>query len=165
MSKGTRKKYKIQGGFFPFTNKIAQSEAFKRLNPIDVFVLTKYWGKYIPDNKDNLCVTNSEIKNKASSATFSKSKLWARAFGFLYVVQFGRLERNPTILGVCGKWEHLSNHPDKLDRIERLLRRHEKVKRIPIRILKHNMKSNPDKTPSMRRKMLLRKIEHKIFKV
>ena len=165
MNKGARKKYRIQGGFFPFTNKMARSEAFKRLNPIDVFVLTKYWGKYTPDNKDNLCVTNSEIKNKASSATFSKSKLWNRAFGFLYVVQFGRLERNPTILGVCGKWEHLSNHPDKLDRIEKLLRKHEKVKRIPVRILKHSMKSNPEKTPSMRRKMLLRKIEHEIFKV
>ena len=165
MTKKKQKKHKIPGFFFPFTNKMAQSEAFKRLKPYDVFVLAKYWGKYSPDNKDNLCVTNSEVKDKISTATFSKSKLRLRAFGFLYVVQWGRLERNPTILGECGKWKHLSEHPDKLDRKERLLRRHEKVKRIPARILKHNMKSNPEITPSMRRKMILKKIEHEIFRV
>lgn len=165
MAKKTRKTHKIQGGFFPFTNTMAQSEAFMRLNPIDVFVLAKYWGKFTLNNKDNLCVTNTEIKNKLSTATFSKSKLRIRAFGFLYVVQFGRLERNATIMGISGKWEHLSVHPDKLDRIERLLRYHEKVKRIPSRKLKDNKKNNPEKTPSMRRKIVLRQIEHRIFNV
>lgn len=165
MSKKTKNKHKIQGGFFPFTNTIAQCEAFKRLNPIDVYVAAKYWGKYNPYNKDNLCVTYSEVKGKVSTATFSKSKLWIRAFGFFYVVRFGRLERNATVMGICGKWEHLSKCPDKLDRIERLLRRHEGVKRIPARKLKNNKKNNPQKTPLMRRKIVLRMIEHKIFDV
>lgn len=165
MTKRIRKKYKIQGFFFPFTNAMAQSDAFNRLNPIDVFVLSKYWGKYTPNNKDNLSVTNSEIKNKASTATFSKSKLRIRAFGFVYVVKFGRLERNATIFAICGKWEHLSKNPDKLDRIESLLKRHEKVKRIPLRKLEHKKKNNPEKTPSVRRKIVLRMIEHKIFNV
>ncbi len=160
-----KKSYRIKGPFWPFTNKIAESEAFKRLDPFDVFVLAKYWGKYYPDNRDNLCVTNSEIKYKISTATFSKSKLRLRAFGFLYVVRFGRLERNASIFGISGKWESLSKHPDKLDRIERLLSRHEKIKRMPIRKLGYKERNNPEKTPSMRRKITLKKIEHKIFNV
>lgn len=165
MPKKTKSKHKIQGGFFPFTNTIAECEAFKRLNPIDVYVAAKYWGKYNLYNKDNLCVTYSEVKGKVSTATFSKSKLWIRAFGFFYVVRFGRLERNATVMGISGKWEHLIKYLDKLDRIERLLRRHERVKRIPVRKLKNNNKNNPQKTPLMRRKIALRMIEHKIFDV
>lgn len=165
MARGRSKRHRIQGGFFPFTNKMAKSSAFLRLNPIDVYVATKYWGKYIPDNKNDLCVTNSEVKDKISTATFSKSKLRIRAFGFFYVTRFGRLERNATVFGISGKWENLSEQPDKLGRIERLLNRHEKVKRIPVRKLKIKKSNNPEMTPSLRRKMVLRQIEHKIFNV
>jgi len=157
------KSKRINGKFYPWLIEMGNSPAFQRLqnNSDAVNVLTMYINKFSPLNDGkNLCVTYEEAGAKGMSAsTFAKGKLWCTAFGFLHCREFGRLERKPSIYDISTKWRYLSSRPEKLERIEHLLKKHEVILRIQnIKVQDKN--SLPAK---VRKKMSLRRIEKEIL--
>jgi len=166
MSSKKKKTRQINGPFYPWLVEMGNSEAMRRLrkNSEAINVLTMFMTKFTANNGGvNLCVTYKEAAPFISAATFAKAKLWLCAFGFLYCRQYGRLERKRSIYDLIPKWRHLSSQAEKLDRIECLLNRHDRVRRIPIKKIKSKQKSRERISPRARKHAVLWVLEQKIF--
>lgn len=101
-----------------------------RLTPYAVFVLVEFYRKFNGYNRNNLSLTRSDVKGKISSATLSK-KIWELIyFGFIDVIRMGRLERNCTIYALSNRWKTISQDERRLDQIQKLVKRLERIKRI-----------------------------------
>lgn len=141
---------------------MGNSEAMKRLrtNSDAVNAFTLFISKFTMGNGGRgLCVTYGETREFMSAATFAKAKLWCIAFGFLHCKVFGRLERQASIYDLSTKWKHLSRQSEKLDRIERLLKRHDRVKRLSVNMIR----AHGQIPPQTRKRMFLRRIEKQIL--
>ena len=141
---------------------MGKSAAMRRLmkNSKAVNALMMFSTKFTRGNDgQGLCVTYGEALDFMSAATFAKAKLWCIAFGFLHCKVFGRLERQASIYDLSTKWKHLSRQPEKLDRIERLLKRHDRVMRLSV----SKIHAHGQIPPQTRKRMLLRRIEKQIL--
>lgn len=148
----------INGPFYPWMIEMGNSQAMRvlRKNANAVNVFSMFISKYSkPNDGKNLSLTYSEIRGIMSPFTFAKAKFWCTALGFLHCTRFGRLERNASLYDLSSKWKHLSNCPEKLGKIEKLLHRYDKVTRIPAA----KLHGNPDISAKSRKRMCLRRIE------
>lgn len=148
----------IDGPFFPWMIEMGNSQAMRvlRKNANAVNVFSMFISKYSRANDGkNLSLTYSEIRGIMSPFTFAKAKFWCTALGFLHCTRFGRLERNASLYDLSSKWKHLSNCPEKLGKIEKLLNRYDKVTRIPSA----RIRSKTDISGKSRKRMCLRRIE------
>lgn len=139
----------------------SRAMAMLRKNSDAINVLIMFITKYSMQNEGkNLCVTHSETKGFMAPATFAKAKLWCMALGFLHCTRYGRLERNASVYDLTTKWRHLSDCPEKLARIIKLLQRYGRVTRIPIKAIR----PRGELTPQNRKHMLRRRIEQEIIR-
>ena len=106
------------------------SLAWDRLSPFAVFTLMEFYRKFDGFNRSNLTLSYKEVQPKIANGTFSKAIWELIGFGFIDVQRFGRLERNNSIYGLSNRWERVSQDPEKVIRIKKLLVRAEKVKHI-----------------------------------
>ena len=91
----------------------------------------------VPEHDKALSVTTEKIrKYNVSSATYSKAKLALWAFKLIEITEWGRKSRKSTKYKMSLKWRTLVYFPKKMQRINKLLKRHERVKRF-------NPKNNP----------------------
>ena len=160
MKQGKRRK--IDGPFYPWRTEMGNSAAMARLRKDSnaVNVLTMYISKFSQSNDGkNLAVTYGKVTGIMSPATFARSKLRCCAFGFLHCREYGRLERHASLYDLSTKWRYLSQQPNKLDRIESLLRRRERAYRIPG----SKIKSKNGVPSNQRRRILLRAIEKRVL--
>jgi hypothetical protein len=111
MGRNKRKK-KIPGRWFPVTNHMMNSLAWKTLSCAAVWVYLDLIKKFRGNNKDDLSLTYSEIKWKLkSSATVSKAFKQLIECGFFKVIRPGGLYRGCTIYGISDEWEtYLGNN-------------------------------------------------------
>jgi len=94
-------------------------------------LLTEFYKKFNGYNRDNLSLTFREVKGRIASLVFQRFKWQLIGYGFLEVKRLGRLERNCSIYGLSSRWDHLSKHPDLLDRIESLVQEIDYLLRQP----------------------------------
>lgn len=135
-----------------------ESPPYEKLSPHAVWVLLEFYRKFNGFNRSNLALSYKEVKNKVSTGTFNKAIWELQGFGFLDTV---RLERNNSIYALSKRWKRLSNSPEKLDRIEKLLSRAEKVKRINT---PQNLNDENKSSFRLKRKQLLWKIRRMALK-
>jgi hypothetical protein len=138
-----------------------ESPAYEKLSPHAVWVLLEFYRKFNGFNRNNLAVSYKEVKYKLAPATFNKSIWELLGFGFLDTVRFGRLERNNSIYALSSRWKRLSNCLEKLDWIEKLLTRAEKVKRVKT---PKNLNDEEKSSFRFKRKQLLWKLRRMVFK-
>jgi hypothetical protein len=124
---GTTKVYRPRRPFR--TVEGIESPAWEKLSPSAVWVLMELYRRFNGKNRGNLAFPYRDANGKMANATFSNSIWELRGFGFVDVKRFGRLERNNSVYALSDKWRKLSENPKKLDKIERLLKRAEKVAR------------------------------------
>ena len=105
--------------------------AWGKLDLRSIGVLMKFYEKFNGYNRYNLSLTYKEVKHLLSSLLFSRSLWQCIGFGFLDVRRFGRLERNCSLFGLSNRWRKLSENPEILDAIEKLLKEVEDLKRQP----------------------------------
>lgn len=126
-----RKKGKINEYFVPLRYSMLKgplvSEGY--LKPIDIFFYSMIAAQTTGDeNIDKaLTFTNERAKKFASVSTFSQSKFRLWAFRTLEVTRWGRKTKQPTTFKISLKWKTLIRMPTKLERIQTLVRRHERV--------------------------------------
>ncbi len=94
-------------------------------------VLMEFYNKFNGYNRYNLSVTYNEVKNKMSSLIFSRYLWQLIGFGFLDIRRTGRLMRHCSLFGISNRWRELSREPEKLAKIEMLLKHIEILKRKP----------------------------------
>ena len=91
----------------------------------------KFYEKFNGYNRDDLSLTYSEMKSKITCRPFT-SALWeVIGFGFLDRKKDGGLERRCNIYGFSNRWRNLEGENEKLDEIEKHLKRIEELKRQP----------------------------------
>jgi len=132
MDKRNKEKKKAYQPKKPFrTVEGVGSLAWEKLDLRSIGVLMKFYEKFNGYNRYNLSLTYKEVKFLLSSLLFSRSLWQCIGFGFLDVRRFGRLERNCSLFGLSNRWRKLSENPEKLDAVEKLLKRVEDLKRQP----------------------------------
>lgn len=147
-SNGKSKAYKPKRPFKTIEG--VGTEAWERLDPGAVWVLTEYYKKFNGFNRNNLSLTYKEVKPKMSTLLFSRFNWQLIGFGFLDVVRLGRLERNCSLYGLSDRWRKLTKDPKKLDTIQELLSKVEKLKR---------------KKGSQEKRMKINRLRHEIMKI
>lgn len=133
------------------------------LRPIDIFFYVMIQAKKTgdPDIDSRLVFTNAEAKRCASITSFSKSKFRLWAFRCLEVTRWGRKCKTPSTFKSTLKWKALSYFPKKLERINMLVKRHE-------RLMDFRPKNKSKRTKEERlqkKQQLYRKIRKKIMDV
>lgn len=122
--------------------------AWEKLDMGAIGVLMKFYGKFNGYNRYDLSLTYKEVKDKMSSLIFSRYLWQCIGFGFLDRRRTGRLMRNCSLYGISNRWRKLSEEPEKLDKIEKLLKEIEDLKRRP---------------GSSEKRMRIYKIRHKVL--
>lgn len=133
------KQYKAQPPF-----KIVEglgTDPWKRLSRNGAYVLDRLYCKFTTFNRGNLSVTFREVKGKMSNRLFSAGILEVVCFGFADIVREGGLKRQCNIYRLSDHWRRLQDKPEKLDKIESILKE--------IEILKRK-KGNPKKRMKIR---------------
>jgi hypothetical protein len=85
-----------------------------------------------------------------SSKIFTRSIWQCIGFGFLDVRRWGRLERNCSLYGLSNRWSKLCDEPEKLERIDTLLKEIEDLKK---------------KRGSLEKRKKISKLRHKILEL
>lgn len=104
------------------------------------------------EHDENLICTYEEAAHLMSRPTFSKMlfRLWA--YRMVAVREWGRKKRKPSRYQLINKWRTLIRMPERLERIHKLVEKHERVLRL---------KSNP----SQKKWLTCIEIKSKIRKV
>lgn len=105
------------------------TEPWKRLSRNGAYVLDRLYSKFTGYNRSDLSLTFREVKNKMSNRLFSAAILETICFGFVVVVKEGGLMRQAKIYGLSNRWRRLLDKPEKLEKIEALLKEIEILKR------------------------------------
>lgn len=126
-----RKKGRINDQFVPLRYQMLKGPLINEgyLKPIDIFFYSLILGQKTgdPEIDKELYYTHSLARIHASSATYSQSKFRLWAFRCLEVVKWGRLDCSPTKFKETNKWMTLIRMPEKLSRINTLVKRYERV--------------------------------------
>jgi len=133
------------------------------LKPIDIFFYTMIRAKETgdPDLDSRLIFTNDEAKKYASITSFSQAKFRLWAFRCLEVTRWGRKCKTPSTFKHTLKWKTLSYFSEKLEKINTLVKRHE-------RIMNFRPKNKPKRTKEERlqkKRQLYLKIKKKIMDI
>ena len=104
---------------------------WKKLDMGAVGVFMEFYDKFNGYNRYDLSLTYIEVKNKMSSLLFTRYLWQLIGFGFLDIRRTGRLMRKCSLFGISDRWRELSEEPEKLDEIEKLLKQIEHLKRQP----------------------------------
>jgi|GEM_PF-3296986 len=123
---------------------------WEKLDMGAIGVLMKFYGKFNGYNRYDLSITYREVKHKLSSLLFTRFIWQLIGYGFLDIRRMGRLERNCSLYGISNRWSELSEEPEKLDEIEKLLNQ--------IELLKHQ-------PGSQRKRMKIWELRHTILKL
>jgi hypothetical protein len=133
------------------------------LKPIDLFfysmILAQKTGD--PEIDKELCYTHSSASRFASSSTYSMSKLKLWAFRVLEVVKWGRQHQTPTKFKETLRWLTLIRFPEKMSRINTLVRRYE-------RVFNFHPKNPPKRSSSERarkKRLLYQRLKREIIKI
>ncbi len=127
-----------------------ESAAWDKLSRDAVFAITEFYKKFNGYNRYDLSLTYKEVRKKMSNRPFSRSIWELIGYGFIDVRRFGRLERNCSIYGLSNRWRHLSEKPEVLNQIEKLLKEIERLKR---------------ERASRKKRMNIREFQNKILKL
>ena len=126
-----RKKGKINEQFVPMRYSMLKGPLVSNgyLKPIDIFFYSMIVAQTTGDNDQDarLIFTNKQANEFSSISTFSQSKFRLWAFRTLEVTRWGRKTKQPTTFKSSLKWKTLSRMPTKLERIQILVKRHERV--------------------------------------
>ena len=142
---------------------MVKSEAWKRLSCYAESCYCAIRKKFNGKNWNNLSLTYAEMSHKMSSATFSKAMLELVAYGFLRIIRWGRLYGKCSIYALYDKWNDISHSPQKLTRIETILHRLEKIKRIPTGEGQRNQRKIKNKKKDEQKRQLLRLLRYRLF--
>ena len=137
-----------------------ESLAWSKLSPHAVWVLMEFYGKFDGYNRSNLTLSYSEVRTKMANGTFNKSIWELVGYGFIKVIRFGRLERNNSLYALTNRWKGLNENSRKIKKVEKLLSRLERVKRI------NTPKSISEEQKSefrIKRRQMMRKIQNMIL--
>jgi len=102
---------------------------FNKLDRGAVWVLMRFYAKFNGYNRYDLSLPYKEVKHEMSSKIFTRSIWQCIGFGFLDVTRWGRLERNSSLYGLSNRWRKLCEEPEKLEKIEALLKEIEHLKK------------------------------------
>jgi hypothetical protein len=99
------------------------------IKPIDLFFYSMILAQKTGDPKldSELCYTHSRASMFTSSSTYSLSKFRLWAFRMLEVVKWGRKDQTPTKFKESKRWLTLIHFPEKMIRINTLVKRYERV--------------------------------------
>jgi len=126
-----RKKGRINDQFVPLRYSMLRGPLINEgyLKPIDVFFYSMIMAQKTgdPNTDGQLCYAHALASKFASSSTYSMSKFRLWAFRCLEVVKWGRKDRTPTKFKETLRWLTLIRFPEKMRRIDTLVKRHEKV--------------------------------------
>ena len=126
-----RKKGKIDDQFVALRYQLIKGPLVQEgyLKTIDLFFLTMILAQKTGDSKidKELYYTQSLAKRFGSSSTYSMSKFRLWAFRCLEVVKWGREDRSPTKFKESLRWRTLIRMPQKLSRINTLVRRYDRL--------------------------------------
>lgn len=126
-----RKKGKIKEQFVALRYSMLHGPLVDKgyLKPIDIFFYVMIRAKETgdPDIDNRLVFTNDEAKKCASITSFSQSKFRLWAFRCLEVTRWGRKCKTPSTFKSTLKWKALSSLLWKLERINTLVKRHERL--------------------------------------
>lgn len=126
-----RKKGRINDQFVPLRYTMLKGPLINEgyLKPIDIFFLSMILAQKTgdPEIDKELYYTHSLASKFASSSTYSMSKFRLWAFRCLEVVKWGREDRSPTKFKESLRWLALSRMPEKLYRINTLVRRYNRL--------------------------------------
>ena len=138
-----------------------ESLAWSKLSPHAVWVLMEFYGKFDGYNRSNLTLSYSEVSTKMANGTFNKSIWELVGYGFIDVIRFGRLERNNSLYALTNRWKNLNANSKKIKKVEKLLSRLERVKRINTpKSLSGELKSEF----GIKRRQMTRKIQNMILR-
>lgn len=126
------------------------TEPWMRLSRNAAFVLDRFYAKFNGFNRSNLSLTYEEIKNKMSNRLFSFAIWELVGFGFIDILKAGGLKREKTVYGFSNRWRKLLDAPEKLDKIDALLR---------------EMKILMREQGSVKKRMQIRELKNEIPKV
>jgi len=126
-----RKKGEINDQFVPLRYAMLKEELFNEgyLKPIDLFFYSMIHAQKTGDPKldKELYYTHSLASRFASSSTYSMSKFRLWAFRCLEVVKWGRQDQTPTKFKETLRWLTLIRFPERMRRINTLVRRYERI--------------------------------------
>lgn len=105
--------------------------AWEKLDMGAIGIFMKFYDKFNGYNRYNLSLTFKEVKDKMSSLIFIRYVWQLIGFGFLDIRRTGRLERNCSLYGISNRWRKLSDEPEKLNEIKKILNQVELLKRQP----------------------------------
>jgi hypothetical protein len=138
-----------------------ESPAWERLSPNAVWALMELYKRFNGKNRGSLTLPYREVNGKMANGTLSNSIWELRGYGFVDVKRFGRLERNNSVYALSDKWRKLSENSKKLHKIEKLLKKAEKVGRI---VTPKKLSENQKFEFRTRRRQMVRKIRKQILK-
>ncbi len=107
------------------------TEPWMRLSRNAAYVFDRFHKKFNGYNRSNLALTYNEMKEKMSNRLFSGSLWETIGFGFIDIIKSGGLQRSCTIYGLSNRWRKLCDAPEKLDKIQALLKEIENLRRKP----------------------------------
>ena len=131
------------------------------LKPIDLFFYSMILAQKTGDSKSDkeLYYTHSLASRFASSSTYSMSKLRLWAFRCLEVVKWGRQDQTPTKFKETLRWLTLIRFPERMKRINTLVKRYE-------RVFNFHPKNSPKRSKSeraLKKQLLYTKIKKEII--
>lgn len=123
---------------------------WRKLDMGAVGILLEFYTKFNGFNRYDLSLTYREVNKKMSSLIFTRFLWQLIGFGFLDIRRTGRLMRNCSLFGISNRWRELSTEPEKLIKIEQLLKQIKLLKRKP---------------GSQKKRMEMWKLRNKILKI
>jgi len=160
-----RKKGRINDQFVPVRYQMLKGPLFNEgyLKPVDLFfysmILAQKTGNLKLDKE--LCYTHSLASRFASSSTYSMSKFRLWAFRCLEVVKWGRKDQTPTKFKETLRWLTLIRFPEKMKRINTLVKRYE-------RVFNFHPKNPPKRTKherSKKKRLLYQRLKREIIDI
>ena len=160
-----RKKGQINEQFVPLRYSMLKQELFNEgyLKPIDLFFYSMIHAEKTgdPEVDKELYYTHSLASRFASSSTYSMSKFRLWAFRCLEVVKWGRRDQTPTKFKETLRWRTLIQFPERMERINTLVKRYERLFNFHHR--------NPSKRSSSERarkkRVLYQRLKREIIKI
>ena len=100
-----KKRNKINGSFTVLEHSLANSEAFKNLNPNAKWLYMEFKLRFHGDNKKHIILTYREGIKIMSNRTFIKCRTKLIENGLIDVIKRGGFYHQSTIYGLSDRWK------------------------------------------------------------